>query len=81
MEGGNGEVESWQGPGVGEEGEAGRVDKKKVGWGGGDRRGAMGRRLGGGMEREQLEGGDREGGNGKGRQEGGKGEGAFYRWI
>ena len=65
-----------------------------VGWGGGDRIGTMGRRLGGGngegeMEREQLEGGDGEGATGRGRREGGKGEGekkgqeeeAFYRWI
>ena len=56
-----------------------------VGWGGGDRIGTMGRRLGGGngegkMERGQLEGGDGEGGNGKsetgGGQRGGGGEGA-----
>ena len=81
-------MESWQGPGVGEEGEAGRVDKKE--WGGeGRQEGSMGRRLGGGMERGQLEGGDGEGGNGKGETGGGQrggGEegargGAFYRWI
>ena len=57
-EGGNGEgeVESWQGPGVGEEGEAGRVDKKewggeggngeetgRGGWRGGNLKGEMGR--------------------------------------
>ena len=56
-----------------------------VGWGGGDRIGTMGRRLGGGngqgeMKREQLEGGDGEGGNGKGEtggwQRGGGEEGA-----
>ena len=65
-----------------------------VGWGGGDRIGTMGRRLGGGngegkMERGQLERGDGEGGNRKGETGGGKGEGekkgqeeeAFYRWI
>ena len=47
-----------------------------VGWGGGNRIGTMGRRLGVGngeekMEREQLEGGDGEGGNGKGETGGG----------
>ena len=82
-------MESWQGPGVGEDGETGRVDKKEWGGEGGNRRGAMGRRLGGGMERGQLEGGDGEGGNGKGKtgegQRGGGEEGArgggIYRWI
>ena len=68
-------MESWQGPGVGEEGEAGRVDKKE--WGGE-------RETGGGQWGEDWEGGWR-GGNlkgemgtgatGRGRREGGKGEG------
>ena len=58
-EGGNGEgeVESWQGPGVGEEGEAVRVDKKE--WGGE-----------GGNEEETGRGGWR-GGNLKGEMGGG----------
>ena len=65
-------MESWQGPGVGEEGEAGRVDKKE--WGGEGETG--GGKWGGdwewGMERGQLEGGDGEGGNGKGETGGGQ---------
>ena len=87
---GEGEVEkSWQGPGVGRLGGGWEGGQE-----GGDRRGAMRRRLEGGsgegeMERGQLEGGDGEGAMGRGRREGGKGEGekngeeegAFYRWI
>ena len=53
---GEGEVESWHGPGVGEEGEAGRVDKKE--WG---REGETG----GGQWGEEWEDGWR-GGNLKG---------------
>ena len=41
-------MESWQGPGVGEEGEAGRVDKKEWGGEGETGGGQMGRKLGGG---------------------------------
>ena len=83
-------MESWQGPGVGEEGEAGRVDKKEWGGEGETGGGQWGRDWEGGMERGQLEGGDGKGGNGKGDTGGGgKGEvekkgqeeGAFYRWI
>ena len=49
-----------------------------MGWGGGDRRGAIGRRLGwdkargGGDGEGQLEGEDGDGGNRKGRREGAK---------
>ena len=43
-----------------------------VGWGGGDRIGTMGRRLGGGNGEGKMERGQREGGDGRG---GGKGEG------
>ena len=65
-----------------------------VGWGGGDRIGTMGRRLGGGngegkMEMGNLKGEMGRGAMGRGRREGGKGEGekkgqkeeAFCRWI
>ena len=61
-----------------------------MGWGGGDRRGAIGRRLGwdkgeGEMETGNLEGGDGEVGNGKGEtgggQRGGGEEGARGRGI
>ena len=68
-------MESWQGPGVGEEGEAGRVDKKE--WGG---EGGNGEEAGRGMERGQPEGGDGRGGKGDWENKGQE-EGAFYRWI
>ena len=82
-------MESWQGPGVGEDGEAGRVDKKEWGGEGETGGGQWGEDWEGGMERQQLEGGDGEGVNGKGEtgggQRGGGEEGArgggIYRWI
>ena len=60
-----------------------------VGWGGGDRIGTMGRRLGGAMGRVRWRGGNLKGemgrgATGRGRREGekkGQEEEAFYRWI
>ena len=88
--GGNGEEEgkvekSWQGPGVGRKGGRCEAGQEGVGWGGGDRIGTMGRRLGGGNGEGKMG----RGATGRGRREGGKGEGekkgqeeeAFYRWI
>ena len=75
MEGGNGEVESWQGPGVGEEGEAGRVDKKEWGgegetggeqWGGDWEGGWRGGNLKGEMGRGATGREDRRGAKGRG---------------
>ena len=72
-------MESWQGPGVGEEGEAGRLGKKEWGgegetgggqWGGDWEGGWRGGNLKGEMERGQQEGGDGRGAKGRGRRRG-----------
>ena len=61
-------MESWQGPGVGEEGEAGRVDKKE--WGG---EGGNGEETGrGGWRGGNLKGEMGRGATGRGRWEGGQ---------
>ena len=71
-----GKVEkSWQGPGVGRKRGRQEGGQEGVGWGGGDRIGTIGRRLGGGNGEGKMDRGQREGGDGRGARGGGE-EGA-----